>query len=86
MPSLKKVYLDTRDLEHPLPLEHAIKALRALDEESYLYMVHRKNPIPLLDLSSEQGFQVLSKEDNEALWHILIAKNSDIDLNELVDV
>jgi len=45
-------------------------------------MVHRKNPIPLLDLASEQNFQVFNKEDGNGDWHILISKTHDIDLSE----
>jgi len=86
MSSLKKIALDARELEHPKPLEFAIKALRELDEESYFYMIHRKNPIPLLDLANEQHFQVLNKEDDQGDWHILICKNPDIDLSELISV
>ncbi len=86
MPTLKKIALDARELEHPKPLELAIKALRELDEESYFYMVHRKNPIPLLDLASEQHFKVLNQEDKQGDWHILICKNPDIDLSELISV
>ena len=84
MSNIKKITLDARELEHPKPLELAMKALRELDEENYFYMVHRKNPIPLLDLASEQNFQVLNREDEEGNWHILIAKTHDIDLNALV--
>ena len=86
MPNLKKIALDARELEHPKPLELAMKALRELDEESYFYMLHRKNPIPLLDLANEQHFQVLNKEDDQGDWHILICKNPDIDLSELISV
>ena len=86
MPNLKKIALDARELEHPKPLELAMKVLRELDEESYFYMIHRKNPIPLLDLANEQHFQVLNKEDDQGDWHILICKNPDIDLSELISV
>ena len=86
MSDLKKIALDARELEHPKPLELAMKALRELDEENYFYMIHRKNPIPLLDLASEQNFQVLNREDTEGDWHILICRNSTIDLNELLSV
>ena len=82
---LKRISLDTRELEHPKPLELAMKALRELDEESYFYMLHRKNPIPLLDLASEQNFQVLNKEDDNGDWHILITKNQEVDLNQFLD-
>ncbi len=84
MSTIKKIALDARDLEHPKPLELAMKALTELDDESYFYMIHRKNPIPLLDLASEQNFQVLNKEDANGDWHILICKTQEIDLNTLV--
>jgi len=84
MIDLKKIALDARALEHPKPLELAIKALRELDEENYFYMIHRKNPIPLLDLASEQKFQVFNKEDENGDWHILICKTHDIDLSEFL--
>lgn len=81
-----KIALDTRELEHPMPLEMAIKALHTLDEHNYLYMLHRKNPIPLIDLAQEHHFQVLSQEDSRHIWHILIAKDKTIKLNDLLDV
>ena len=84
MSNIKKIALDARELEHPKPLELSMKALQELDEESYFYMIHRKNPIPLIDLASEQNFKVVNQEDNEGNWHILIAKNQDIDLNSFL--
>ncbi len=86
MSNLHKITLDARELEHPKPLELAIKALRELDEENYFYMIHRKNPIPLLDLAIEQHFQVSSKKDEQGDWHILICKNQNIQLGELFSV
>jgi len=84
MSNIKKIILDARELEHPKPLELSMKALQELDEESYFYMIHRKNPIPLIDLASEQHFQVVNQEDAEGNWHILISKNSDIDLHSFL--
>jgi len=86
MPALNKIGLDARELEHPKPLEYAMKALRELNNESYFYMLHRKNPIPLLDMAQEQGFSILSREDKTGIWHILIAKNPTINLEELLRV
>ena len=84
MIDLKKIALDARELVHPKPLELAMKALRELDDENYFYMVHRKNPIPLLDLASEQNFQIFNKEDENGDWHILICKTHNIDLSALI--
>ncbi len=82
----KKIFLDARELEHPIPLERAIGALRELDAHNYFYMIHRKNPIPLIDLATEQGFRVLNKEDTQGVWHILITRSSGLDLESLCDV
>lgn len=82
---MKKIFLDARDLEHPKPLEEAITALRELDDENYFYMIHRKNPIPLLSLAEGQNFKLLSYEESEGSWHILICKNREIDLNSLIE-
>ena len=83
---MRKLGIDTREMEHPEPLVQATKILQELDNNAYLYMLHRKNPIPLLDLASENGFQVLSQEDEKGNWHILIAKNHAVDLKELLRV
>ncbi len=80
-----KVFLDARNLEHPKPLEQAIVALRELGDHSYFYMLHRKNPIPLLSLAEGQNFKLLSYEESEGIWHILISKNREIDLNNLIE-
>jgi len=71
MSNITKISLDARELEHPKPLELAMKALRELDEENYFYMIHRKNPIPLLDMASEQKLNVFTKEDTAGIWHVL---------------
>jgi len=86
MSKFREIHLDAREMEHPKPLELAMQALRELDDQSYFYMIHRKNPIPLLDLASEQNFQLLNKEDAKGDWHILICKTADIDLSELIRV
>lgn len=83
---MKKITLDARELEHPKPLAMAINILRALEEDDYLYMIHRKNPIPLIDLAQEHNFQVISHEDAEGIWHILITKNPSVDLKEYLFV
>jgi len=60
---LRKIELDTRELAHPEPLEMAIKILQTLDDETYLYILHRKNPLPLIDLAKKKQFQVLNQKE-----------------------
>jgi hypothetical protein len=82
---VKKIYLDAREMEHPKPLEYAISALRELNEDEYFYMLHRKNPIPLLSLARGEHFHSLSYEEEEGLWHILICKDKRVDLDGLIE-
>ncbi len=83
---MNRITLDTRELEHPKPLELAIDAIRDLDAQSYLYMLNRKNPIPLLRLAEQHHFQTLSREIAEGEWRILIAKDKEISLEAYLDV
>jgi hypothetical protein len=71
-------------MHHPKPLERAISILRSLDKESYLYMIHRMQPVPLIALANDYNLNVISVEDG-GVWHILISPNREIDLNRLLD-
>ena len=78
--------LDAREMAHPEPLEKAVAILRELDANSCLYMLSRKNPIPLLKLAEEHHLNALSREVNVGEWHILITPNADTDLETLLRV
>lgn len=77
-------FLDARELEHPEPLERAIDILKSLDENSYFYMFHRKEPIPLIALASEHNLNYISKCDESSNWHIIISPNSKQSLEKLI--
>ncbi len=81
---MKPVYLDARSMEHPEPLERAIAVLRELDEEHYLYMLHRKEPVPLLALAKEHKLNFLSRCDDRGEWHILVTPSRNVRLEELI--
>jgi len=83
---MRKLGIDTRKLSHPEPLEMALKILQELNEETYLYMLHSKNPIPLLDLAQEHGYRTLSQENKLGDWQIVITKNIDVNLEDLLGV
>ena len=72
--------LDARKMSHPEPLEKAVAILRELDTDSCLYMLSRRNPIPLLKLAEEHRLNVLSREVTIGEWHILITPNTEINL------
>ena len=81
---MKRHFLDARTMEHPEPLERAIAILRELDDNGYLYMLHRKEPAPLLALAREHRLRYMSRQTAEEEWHILITPNREVDLKELL--
>lgn len=83
---MKKLFFDARNFEHPIPLERAIATLRELDETNYFYMLHRKNPIPLVAMAQKQNLALHTYQESEDLWHILIATDKTIDLEQLIEL
>ena len=82
---MTRYWLDARNMEHPEPLERSISILRELDRNGYLYMLHRKEPAPLLALAREHRLNYLSRCDKEGEWHILITPNREADLASLLE-
>lgn len=74
------ILLDTRELDHPVPLEMAIDAFRNLREGEVLHMIHRREPIPLFVILTKNGGRYLCFEDDAGIWHIYITRDSKIDL------
>ena len=83
---MKKILLDAREMEHPIPLQLALNHLQAMKENEYLYMLHRKKPIPLIEVAIEKEFAHFTHQDGEETWHILISKENSSNLKELLDV
>jgi uncharacterized protein (DUF2249 family) len=83
---MRKIGLDTRELAHPEPFAMAVKILHQLNEDTYLYMLNKKNPVPLLDLAHEYGYRTLSQNTHNGDWEIIITPNNDIVLKDLLGV
>jgi hypothetical protein len=67
-------------MSHPEPLEKAVAILRELTDESCLYMLSQKNPIPLIKLAEEHRLNALSREVALGEWHTLITPNATTNL------
>jgi len=83
---MNKIFLDAREMEHPEPLQISLSHLQSMSKEQYLYMINVRKPIPLLEIAKEKGFIYFTYQDSREIWHILISKNSEIVLEELLDV
>jgi len=86
MQNMNKIFLDAREMEHPLPLQTSLHYLQTMSNKHYFYMLNFKNPIPLIEIAKEKGFFYLEHKDALDLWHIIITKNSELVLEDLVDV
>lgn len=83
---MRKIPLDAREMEHPIPLQLALNHLQSMKNSDYLYMIHRKEPIPLIEVAKEKRFAHLTYQDEKSSWHILICKNPEANLEDLLDV
>lgn len=73
-------------MPHPEPLQIALSHLQSLSKEQYLYMLGIRKPIPLLTIANERGFVYLTQKDDKEIWHSVITQNSEVVLEELLDV
>lgn len=76
------IVLDTRGLEHPVPLENAFSAFRELQGSQILHMIHTREPLPLFELVTKNGGIYYSYQDNEAIWHIFMTRDKTINLEK----
>jgi len=83
---MKKILLDARKMEHPEPLQIALTHLRTMEDNEYLYMINLRKPIPLIEIVKEKEFIYITHQDNQEIWHILISKNSNYNLEALLNV
>jgi uncharacterized protein (DUF2249 family) len=73
------ILLDTRELDHPVPLEMATETFKYLKQGEVIHMIHRREPIPLFEIITKNSGHYLSYED-KGTWHIYITRDSEIDL------
>lgn len=74
------ILLDTRGLEHPVPLEMAFSAFTKLQSREILHMIHTREPLPLFELVAKNSGRHYSYQDDEGVWHILVTRDTSIDL------
>lgn len=87
----KELFINVSEYDPPKPLEEVIELLRIMKKGEYIRMLHRKKPLPLLQLLQDNGFDFKMKDKqplkNEALltsalWEIIIWKKDDLPVND----
>lgn len=74
------ILLDTREYDHPVPLEMAVNAFKKLSGDEIVHMIHRREPIPLFEIIVKNGGRYLSVMEREDLWHIYFTRSSTVTL------
>ena len=74
------ITLDTRALDHPLPLEKVVEAFRVLQGSEVIHMIHRREPLPLFEILTRNGGVYRSVHDDAGVWHIFITRDPTISL------
>lgn len=74
------ILLDTREYDHPIPLEMAVDAFKKLTGDEIVHMIHRREPIPLFEIIVKNGGRYLSAMEREDLWHIYFTRSSTVTL------
>ena len=67
----KEISLDCRELEAPEPLHLVTSNLSKLNNNSYIKMLHRIEPTPLLNMLKLNGYEYFIKNlDSEVIIYI----------------
>lgn len=74
------ILLDTREFDHPIPLEMAVGHFKKLNGEEVIHMIHRREPIPLFEIITKNGGRYLSVMEDENMWHIYITRSPTLEL------
>ncbi|MCD4758431.1 MAG: hypothetical protein K8R39_09175 [Arcobacteraceae bacterium] len=66
-----EIILDCRELEAPEPLNLAVSSLSKLDDNNYIKMIHRLEPMMLLTILKENNYGYdIKYTSNEVLIYI----------------
>lgn len=72
------ILLDTREFDHPVPLEMAVEAFKKLSGDEVIHMIHRREPIPLFEIILKNGGRYHRVMERDNLWHIYITRSSTV--------
>lgn len=73
----EELLIDVSGLEQPEPFTEVMHRLKALNKGSYLHMLHRRIPYPLLQILNENGFDFKITEAEKTVFEAFIWKSDD---------
>lgn len=69
--------IDVSELDAPEPFEAALQLVSQLKKGEYIRMLHRKQPLPLIEILSKQGYECHVKPGHKTQWEIIIWNKND---------
>ena len=78
----KEQLIDVSELEPPEPFEAVLKLIDKIGAGEYIRMIHRKQPLPLIELLESRGFECAIKQGTKSEWDIIIWHKSDKLVND----
>ncbi|HEX5623408.1 MAG TPA: DUF2249 domain-containing protein [Sulfuricurvum sp.] len=76
------ILLDTREYDHPTPLEMAVDTFKTLNGSEVMHMIHRREPLPLFEIVRNQGGRHFSYQEADGIWHIFITRDPELHLEQ----
>ena len=73
-----EIILDCRELEAPEPLNLAVATLPKLDEQNYIKMIHRLEPMMLLNILKENHYSYNIKHTQSEVLIYICKQNEKI--------
>ncbi|MCU7836036.1 MAG: DUF2249 domain-containing protein [gamma proteobacterium symbiont of Taylorina sp.] len=78
----KELLIDVSEYEAPRPFEEVVKLVSQLKSGEYIRMLHRKEPLPLIQMLQENGYECRMFPGQQVEWEIIIWNSQDISVQE----
>ena len=74
---LKELLINVSEEEPPKPFDDVTELIDQMKAGEYIRMLHRKKPLPLIQLLHDNGFECKIKQGQSTAWEIIIWKKQD---------
>ena len=75
---IQEILIDVSEDEAPKPFEIILQQLSQLKKGEYIRMLHRKQPLPLIQMLDENGFVYRMFAGKQTPWEIIIWSKQDL--------
>jgi len=74
---MEEICIDVSELAPPEPMTQILMALSRLAEQEYLKVIHRREPFPLYEKLSANGWGFSCRQISPDCFHLYIYKEAD---------